>query len=305
VKTFSTAFRRERTRTVPCALCGKAPTEKAWECGSFSFVRCGRCGLLRQDPQPVPEDVASRYGPGYLDYEAAHELRYRDLELMALRDIGFEAIESRLLGAGGRPRFLDVGCATGCLLAAVRDRGWDARGVEICRESAEYGKSTYGLDIAVMPLEGAHFPDAAFDLVHASHLIEHLNDPAGMLRESRRILSDEGLLVLTTPNSDGLQARALGGEWRSAIFDHLWLFSRRNLAALLAANGFRVVRAKTWGGWAEGLKPAIVKPALDRAAKLLGFGDVMVVLARKAAGREGEKCESPTLRGSPGLPEIH
>jgi SAM-dependent methyltransferase len=175
-----------------------------------------------------------------------------------------------------------VGCATGALLDALRGSGWDPQGVEISEAQAGYGERRHGLPIFAGTLEAAAFPAASFALVHASHLIEHLNSPASFLDEAARILAPGGLLVLTTPNADGLQARLLGSKWRSAIYDHLYLFSLRTLRSLLESRGFSVSRTVSWGGWARGLRPAFIKKPMDHLAKRLGFGDVMAILARKA-----------------------
>jgi SAM-dependent methyltransferase len=270
---------------VPCDLCGGGAFSRYWECGAFSFVRCRRCGLIQQNPQSMPESVAARYDEAYLRYEEENQYAYRDLELLALGDIGLEAAAAPLFAGAGherrRPRVLDVGCATGALLAALRDRGWEAQGVEISEAQARYGEARSGLPIYAGTLESAAFPAASFDLVHASHLIEHLNSPASFLDEVARVLAPGGLLALTTPNADGFQARLLGPRWRSAIYDHLYLFSLRSLRALLKSRGFVVMRSATWGGWAKGLRPAFIKGQMDSLAKRCGFGDVMAILARR------------------------
>jgi SAM-dependent methyltransferase len=275
----------EPKRALPCALCGAegAAFAKLWDCGSFRFVRCRGCGLIQQNPQSEPGAVASRYDEAYLRYEEANQFAYRELELLALADIGLEAAAAPLFARAGeegrKPRALDVGCATGALLAALRDSGWEPQGVEISEAQASYGERRFGLPIRACGLEAASFPSASFDLVHASHLIEHLNDPVSFLDEAARVLAPGGLLALTTPNADGFQARLLGRGWRSAIYDHLYLFSSRSLRALLESRGFSVRAQVTWGGWARGLRPAFIKRPLDRAAKRLGFGDVVAILA--------------------------
>jgi SAM-dependent methyltransferase len=274
---------------VPCALCGSSRFAPLWDCEAFSFVRCRACGLIQQNPQSEPQAIAERYdgrsSADYLRYEEEHQYAYRDLELLALGDIGLEAaarpLFERSRSEGRRPRALDVGCATGALLDALRERGWEPQGVEISEAQARYGEARYRLPIHAGTLESAAFPDSSFELVHASHLIEHLNDPASFLDEVRRLLAPGGLLALTTPNADGFQARLLGGNWRSAIYDHLYLFSSRTLGALLKSKGFEVSALATWGGWARGLKPAFLKPALDPIAKRLGIGDVVAILARR------------------------
>jgi len=273
-------------RRLSCGFCGGESFRRGWDCGAFAFVGCHRCGLLQQNPQPDPTAVASRYGEAYLRYEEANQYAFRDLELLALGDLGLEAaargIFDRAAGEGHKPRVLDVGCATGALLAALRDKGWDPQGVEISAAQASYGATHHGLPIFAGTLESAAFPAASFDLVHASHLIEHLNDPASFIDEAARVLEPGGILALTTPNADGFQARLLGPAWRSAIYDHLYLFSRRTLVALLESRGFSVSASVTWGGWAKGLRPAFVKRPLDVLAKRMGFGDVVALLARKA-----------------------
>jgi SAM-dependent methyltransferase len=292
VKTFATRQRPEPRRSRPCPLCGGTRLRPLWDCGGFAFARCAGCGLVQQDPQPEPGAVAARYDSAYLDYEEQNQFAYRDLELLALRDLALDEAAAPFLarralkGAASfdRPRVLDVGCATGALLVALRERGWEARGVELCAPAAAYGREHFGLPIHSGDLESAGFPDASFELVHASHLIEHVSDPGRFVAEACRIMADDGLFVLTTPNVAGFQARMLGSNWRSAIYDHLYLFSPRTLSALLAEHGLAVVRIATWGGWAQGLKPAFLKTPLDRWAKRAGTGDVMALLARKTGG---------------------
>jgi SAM-dependent methyltransferase len=231
------------------------------------------------NPQPRREAVEDRYreshGEDYLAYELANEEAFLRLQALALGDAGFD-----FSGGGKVPRrVLDIGCATGALLARLREEGWEVCGAEICRPEAEYGRRERGLDIRELPLEECRFPPASFEAVLASHLIEHLNAPAAFVRECRRILVPGGKLYLTTPNIAGFQARLFRGRWRSAIFDHLYLFSARTLQALLIQEGFRPEKTATWGGLAAGSAPAPVKRLADRAAKRFGFGDVMIIRA--------------------------
>jgi ubiquinone/menaquinone biosynthesis C-methylase UbiE len=138
-----------------------------------------------------------------------------------------------------------------------------------------------GVAIFVGTLEEARFPAESFSIVHFSHLIEHVPDPRGFLKEVRRILKPQGHAVITTPNVDGFQARLFGKAWRSAIADHLALFSKRTLKDLLIESGFDVRQTVTWGGLAVGTAPGVVKKPMDWLAKKWGFGDVVLHLAAK------------------------
>jgi 2-polyprenyl-3-methyl-5-hydroxy-6-metoxy-1,4-benzoquinol methylase len=238
------------------------------------------------NPQPVPAAVRNRYGEGYgadyLSYELANETAFLRLQELALQDVGFFDGADDYLRAQPPPAVLDIGCATGALLASLREKGWRTTGVEISTPQAEYARRERNLQVRTQPLEENRFPQDSFQAVLASHLIEHLNDPASFVREVHRILIPGGRFFITTPNIAGFQARLLGKRWRSAIFDHLYLFSAKTLPALLRRNGFKVEKAVTWGGLAAGLASPRIKAWADRAAKKLNVGDVMIVRAVKA-----------------------
>jgi len=295
MKTYSTTPGREKVRTISCNLCGARRYRKYLTAEDYDFVKCADCGLVYQNPQPVFDDLKNRYGQGYFEYERRNEENFFHLMKLGLRDIRFFKLTEGLEQQG---LFLDIGCATGMLLAFLRDRGWGVRGVELCRESAEYGISRKGLDIFIGTLEGAAFPNAHFPVIHFSHLIEHVPDPRAFLSEVHRILKPEGYAIIVTPNIGGLQAWLFRERWRSAIADHLTLFSRRTLRRLLVESGFEILKTVTWGGLAKGTVPAMVKRPVDYLAKKMGFGDVVLVLARKlkradAVSRDGLTFFSP------------
>jgi SAM-dependent methyltransferase len=239
------------------------------------------------NPQPEVAAVARRYqdayGADYLAYEQANEASFLGLQELALSDAGFFDLEGAFF-AQGRHALLDVGCATGALLALLRDRGWETTGVEICTPAQGYARDVRQLDVRGLPLEENRFPDGGFDVVLASHVIEHLNNPGGFVREVYRILRPGGRFLVTTPNIEGFQARLFRHRWRSAIFDHLFLFSVKTLSRLLIDAGFRVLRVRTWGGLAAGSAPKVVKGLCDRGAKAIGLGDVMILHATTCPG---------------------
>jgi SAM-dependent methyltransferase len=290
IKTWSTPVEKEELLSIPCAICGGVSFKPCFSCSpKLTYVCCAKCGLVQINPQPAPAAVALRYGKNYgndyLAYEKTNEEAFLRLQELALKDAGFFALERGLFSAiheeasPQAPTVLDIGCASGAMLALLQGRGWKVTGVEISGQQAAYCKSR-GLDVKNLPLEENQFACHSFDVVLASHLIEHLNNPGLFIREIKRILKPQGRVYITTPNITGFQARLLGSRWRSAIFDHLYLFSIKTLRLLLETSGFKVERIKTWGGLAAGLCPFPVKRLFDTLAKPLGLGDVMIVRAK-------------------------
>ena len=286
VKTWSTPVTDEKKRIIPCVLCGASHFKRALQCDGFAYVRCASCNMVQMNPQPEVDPVLRRYtkiyGEEYRAYELANEDSFLHLQLLALKDAGFDMCEQEIFqrSTGTAPLVLDVGCASGALLYELKKRGWQVCGVEIS-PAAEYARNTRLLDVRSLPLEQNCFASESFDLIHASHLLEHLNQPALFIRETFRLLRKGGRLFVTTPNIAGFQARLFGGSWRSAIFDHLCLFSVKTLSALIVHAGFHIECVRTWGGLAAGTVPLWLKKIADSTAKKLGQGDVMIICAVK------------------------
>lgn len=275
MKTWSQKPGRETLTSIPCDFCGGTAFRPLWDCCGFAFVRCQACRLIQQNPQPDRQGILDRYNDQYFDYEIENERQFFGLMLKGLADAGLTAPAEH----GGT--FMDIGCATGLLLEHQMKLGWQVQGVEVCAPAARYGMEHRGVPIHIGPLEEAGFSSASFDVIHFSHLIEHLNHPKAFLQEVFRLLKPSGRILVTTPNADGFQAWLFGSAWRSAIADHLYLFDRRTLRGYLEGAGFSLRKVVTWGGLAVGAGPRWLKALLDPAAKQWGFGDVMLMEAVK------------------------
>ncbi len=275
MKTYSAGPGQDEVYEVACSLCNSKSYSLFLKGEGFRFVKCRQCGLVYQNLQPVIRDLENRYRNNYFLYEIKNEKNFFNLMKLGLKDINFDRLTS---GFARGSHFLDIGCATGMLLEYMRGKGWDVRGIEICRESAEYAKNERKLSIFIGTLKEAAFPDSSFSVIHLSHLIEHVPNPKEFMAEVRRILAPRGFAIITTPNIAGLQARILKGKWRSAIPDHLTLFSKATMKRILEESGFRILKVKTWGGMAKGMAAWWIKWPMDRLAKIFGFGDVMLHL---------------------------
>lgn len=279
IRTFSMEpSESEQLSWVACPICGSTRYNPHWLIHSYRFVKCSSCGHIYQNPQPVFGDLQGRYAQEYFEYERENEEQFFTLMMKGLADIDFDALARAVDGPG---RILDVGCATGRLLAHLKLRGWDVAGVEICEPAARFAREKRGLPVFVGTVEDSDYPPNSFDIIHFSHVIEHVPDPRIFLSRIHELLVPGGFVLIVTPNVGGIQARLFGRGWRSAIADHLNLFSHKGLRRLLLKSRFRHVRKVSWGGLAAGTAPVPLKRLADAAAKRFNLGDVMLVLAQK------------------------
>jgi SAM-dependent methyltransferase len=167
----------------------------------------------------------------------------------------WERRRALLLGeARAGERVLDLGCGAGRFVAALREAGADAVGVELADGALERARRNVpGADLRALAPDGAiPLEDGSVDLVWCSEVLEHVPDTAGLLSEARRVLATGGRLLVTTPSHD-LPRRALIALARfDAHFDplgqHVRFYSRRSLARVLDAFAFEDVQVRARRG---------------------------------------------------------
>lgn len=148
-----------------------------------------------------------------------------------------------VVAANATPRLLDVGCSSGALLLVAKECGYEAFGAEPAQQAAATAK---GLGFDVFPgfLQDARYPDNHFDVVTLFEVIEHLLEPAEVIREIQRILKPGGLLLIGTANADSWTVQQLGGSWE--YFDirshggHISFFNPKSISLLAEKCGLDV-----------------------------------------------------------------
>jgi 2-polyprenyl-3-methyl-5-hydroxy-6-metoxy-1,4-benzoquinol methylase len=149
-------------------------------------------------------------------------------------------------------RVLDVGCGAGGVGRAIRDRAEALFGIELNEEAAAVAREAYDevrTGRVEDVLEGLTGP---FDTILAYDVLEHLQDPAAVLRGLRRVAADGALLHVSVPNARhwslvrDLVLRGTFGytEWGHRDNTHLRWFTRRDLVSLLEDTGWNVERTR-------------------------------------------------------------
>ncbi len=243
---------------VSCNYCGQDRTSPVNQgrdlyldvAGNYHLVRCLNCGLIYQNPQLTAGELLDHYPSD--EYALYHEIAGQDSGGLKRLDLQHGMARRCRQVQTYKPspgRLLDVGCATGSFMAAMRDRGWQVVGIELNPHAAEYGRRALNLDIHTGRLEDIALPDDAFDAVTLWDVFEHVLDPKQTLVIIRRILKTDGLLVIATPNPASLEARLFGDAW--AGWDrprHLYLYYPAVLRRYLHEAGFNDVRIKSFSG---------------------------------------------------------
>jgi 2-polyprenyl-3-methyl-5-hydroxy-6-metoxy-1,4-benzoquinol methylase len=145
-----------------------------------------------------------------------------------------------------RGNLLDLGCGRGCFLLNFVNSGFDYLGIEPRKRIASIAKERVGADnIFCGTLKEANLPDSKYDVVTMINLIEHLPSPFDTLREVNRVLKEQGILFIETPNVDSIMCKILRQRWHAFLErEHHYFFSKHTLRKMLAVTGFDVIKTK-------------------------------------------------------------
>jgi 2-polyprenyl-3-methyl-5-hydroxy-6-metoxy-1,4-benzoquinol methylase len=222
---------------VPCNLCCSARAQTFTRRKGMSVVRCEQCGLIYVSPRLTAESLAKHYNSGqssriqyYLDVECADRRTFAGVLDQA----------ARLAPPPGR--LLDIGPNIGTCLVLARERGWEAQGIEINAEAAEYCRRERGLDVRSGILDEKTYARNTFDVVLMGDVIEHLPDPRATMRLVQGILKPGGVVLISTPNIAGWAGRML----QIKPEEHIYYFAPATMEALLRQVSLEVVTIRAF-----------------------------------------------------------
>jgi SAM-dependent methyltransferase len=143
--------------------------------------------------------------------------------------------------ADGR-RVLDFGCGTGYGAHRIAAKCKSITGVDVADDAIRFAQARYqgeNLDFRhIMPVDDGPLPfaDGSFDVVLSFQVIEHVPDPDRYLAEARRVLTDDGVMIVATPDR---RTRLLRGQrpWNRY---HLVEYAPDELSDMLRGHFARV-----------------------------------------------------------------
>lgn len=208
---------------------------------------CSRCGLSFVYPQPNENWLKTNVYSADVGYQRnkSADLSKDKPGKRYGRVLGFISKEK----AGGK--LLDVGCSTGQFMYWAKNSGFDCKGVEINKRTAEVAKQN-SFQVFNGFLKDAPFEKKSFDVIFLGDVIEHVNNPRLFLDQALSFLKEDGLLVISTPNVNCFWSKytlflykVFKIPWSSATPPHhLFQFSFENLNRLTEEFGLR--NAKTY-----------------------------------------------------------
>lgn len=216
------------------------------------IIQCRYCGLARLSKFPTTAALSDYYaGQAYLSEYAAAGISMvtEDKEVQEALHQRLAYLQS-LRSAHGR--LLDIGASTGTFLSMARQSGWEVSGVELGDDGVRVARERHGIDLHHGAIETAPFAADSFDVIHASHVLEHLSEPQIFLGHVHRLLKPGGVIAIEVPSELGdmfswIQQSILRRPPVTAPVPspHLFFYTPRSLELLLRQSGFRILLTTT------------------------------------------------------------
>jgi 2-polyprenyl-3-methyl-5-hydroxy-6-metoxy-1,4-benzoquinol methylase len=211
-----------------------------------AYDRCELCGHFFARHRI---DLATLYNGSYVDatYGGVDGMRARLKSIRALppeqsdnagRVARIKAFAARERG-GTVGRLLDVGAGIGVFPATMKELGWDVEAIELDARTASHLRESVGVRVYTDDLAELGAAQAApFGAVTFNKVLEHVEDPVGMLSDARPLTAENGFVYLEVPD---VAAAQIGPEREEFFIEHLHVFSPASLAMTVERARFMLV----------------------------------------------------------------
>ncbi len=219
-----------------CPACGREGLPESWVCPAcgFSPPRDGRALLFAPVLAEADGGFDAALYPRMATVEDAH-FWFQARKQLVTWAFGAYFAEAR--------SFLEIGCGTGLMLAALREAHPTLRlaGVEAHPDGLRFAARRLPEDVQLWQMDARALPlRGAFDAIGAFDVIEHIEADEAVLASFRRALVPGGGLLLTVP-----QHRWLWSPVDDAV-RHVRRYTRVELVEKLGRAGFTVVHVTSF-----------------------------------------------------------
>ncbi len=244
---------RELDRYYRCRMDFSEYAEQDPELASYTgegiwFVRCADCGFGQPEALPTLSGYFDRmydqhWAPDWVEGEFSGT--YKDFIFQGILD----ELDRRIPRA--RRRLLDVGAHAGRFMHLAQARGWRVEGIELNPRTAAYAAARTGAPVHRVNAHTLATDGRRYAAVVLTDVLEHIPDPAQLLRVLAALVEPEGVVAVKVPNG---AAQWIKERWLARLTTHrislaenlvhVNQFTPRSLVRALEAAGFSQVRVR-------------------------------------------------------------
>lgn len=195
----------------------------------FELLIDKKLQLLKTHPQPDLQKLPDYYNSeDYISHTDGNRSLFEKIYQAVKRKTITDKVKL-INKLNTQKTLLDIGAGTGDFLLEAERQGWSITGIEPS-ENAKNIAVKKGIPFTE---EIEQLPDNIFDVITMWHVLEHIPDTQAHIKQLKRILKKDGVIVVAVPNFKSYDAEYYGSFW--AAYDvprHLWHFSKTAIEKL-------------------------------------------------------------------------
>jgi 2-polyprenyl-3-methyl-5-hydroxy-6-metoxy-1,4-benzoquinol methylase len=306
VDSFNALIGKDRSQRLPrllrgltargspsCPLCRRSGNRVIARFSDRTYRRCAGCGFISMESFAGQR---KKYGAGYFssEYKAQYGRTYlEDFDSIKAASRSRVQIISSLLGNARDGVVVDVGCAYGPFLDALKDAGMPGYGVDVAQGAVAYVRKKLRIPALKAAFESVDRTSLPRRIVAVTlwYVLEHFPDTDVVIRKAAALLPPGGVFAFSTPNGRGISARRNPSAFLfNSPADHFTILSPQKLRKLLAGYDLELKRIRVTGHHPERF-PGIFGRAASRrqgayrflsmASRLFQLGDTFEAYAVK------------------------
>lgn len=237
-----------------CPICGTTKTIPIYKqtfespsgaslLGRYLVVSCTACGFVYADHIPKQHSF-DKYYRVLSRYEYAHV--NGDSSISDLQNFGRLAGFVRRHCPDRSATILDIGCATGAFLAALKSRGFThVEGLDPSPGCAMTARRLYGIPVITGTLFDLDKIKTLYDLIILTGVLEHIRDLRQAIAIITRRLKPGGRLFIGVPDAIRFQ-KAQSSPFQQISMEHINFFSLISLNNLMRTQCMKLVTSARW-----------------------------------------------------------
>lgn len=238
-------------QVVSCPACQSNLPSSSFVKEGLVYLNCSICSTIYMNPRPS-QSLMNRFYEQSQNYQIWAEKIFPQTDQTRIEKLHLPRLErikhlARLFGLS-KPSLLEVGPGYGSFAyEALQSNFFSTVSVVEPTPPLADACRRRGLNVLSLPIEELNCDHYSFDIIVAFEMIEHLHSPHLFISKAHNLLPPGGLLLLTCPNSQGLDIIQLQQHSPSVDCEHVNLFNIDSLSLLLQSHDFSVVHSETPG----------------------------------------------------------